>query len=412
MQTRKLRRLRGVVLFAVMSTVAALGILAGTLAVLARTDLRIAAHFLRGISAFYAADAGVNHVLARLQADLATGTVALSGPSVNVNYTAPQGYTFDPVRTLTCTSDTNNYLFRVTGRAATSRDTLEVVCRQSSVFEMGVFGGLSIDGKNSGGIYTYDSAWTSSPTPADSRGGAVVGSNGDGNGASPDVRTYQNTYIDGTFLLGQSVGGTSATWGETPSGGSALTGGAPVPSDRIDPDPLGVVSGNLAAEFVYYSVSSHNSNSSVSPPINNDLNIKNKDVVTLTTGNYYIRNLTIMEGGTLTIVPSSGPVNIYLTGQLEAKNSCTINFTGDPPDLNIYSNSDKPIILKNSGAFRGTVYAPLAAVQINNGGDFYGIVWGKTLDIKNSGNIYVDTSAMRKHLSNRILLVSWKELLE
>ncbi len=413
MQTRKPRRLRGVVLFAVMSTIAALGILAGTLAVLALTDVRIAAQFLRGISAFYAADAGVNCVKARIQADLAAGTLALSGPSVNVNYTAPPGYVFDPVQTLTRTSDTNCYLFRVTGRTATSRDTIEVVFRRASVFEIGVFGDEAIDGKNSGAIYTYDSARTTTPTPADSSGGGVVGSNGDGNSASADLRTYQNTYIDGTFLLGQSVSGTSATWGETPAGGSTVSGGAPVPSDRTDPDPLGAVSGSLAADFTYYSVAGHNSNGSVSPaikPPNYDVTIKNKDIITLATGNYYIRNLTIMEGGTLQIVPSSGPVNIYLTGQFEAKNSSTINFTGNPPDLNIYSNSSSPIILKNSGAFRGTVYAPLADVQVNNGGDFCGVIWGKTLNIKNSGAVYIDTAAMRNHLSNRILLVSWKEL--
>ena len=149
------------------------------------------------------------------------------------------------------------------------------------------------------------------------------------------------------------------------------------------------------------------------PPITlpqNRVNIGNGSTIHLPAGNYYISDLILKNGASMTLDATTGPVTLYITGQLEAKEGSSINMTGNPPDLRIYSNSSDPIILKNDGDFKGVVYAPLAPIEVKNSGDFYGICWGSSLELKNSGNIYVDVSAMRRYLTDQIILLSWKEI--
>lgn len=398
----------GVVLFAVIGCITLLGLLAGALAVYATSDIRAAAQFKRTIEALYQADAGVQHVRAMVRADLAAGTFALDTPSQAVQYTAPAGFTFDPVTELARTAVTNTYRFRVTGRSGGAADTIEVTFRRASFFDMGLFGDLGMDLKAFSNIYTYDSTETQNPTADDSLGGGWLGSNG-------SFGTKQDTFIDGSFTLGESAVGADATWNEIPVGSCQISGEAAIVGERIDPDPLGVINGELADTFAYYSVPGQNDNLSAKPPIlppHFDVSVNNGGEMILTSGNYYISDVDIKNGGTLTVNASAGPVNIYLAGGFEAKEGSTINMTGNPTDLRIYSNSDEPIILKNSGSFKGLIYAPLASIAILNSGDFYGVLWGQNVEIKNSGDVYIDMALMRAYLSNDTLLLSWKEIRE
>ena len=200
--------------------------------------------------------------------------------------------------------------------------------------------------------------------------------------------------------------------------------------DYIDPDPLGVLPGSggeLDDDFAKYSVPANNDNADVEPPIKQPkydvtLATNKTHTMTLTNGNYYIHDLTLNANTTLNIDASSGPVNIYLTGSMEAKNGSTINTTGNPTDLNIYSNGGDPdrnrgvgyglgesIILKNDGDFKGLIYSPYSPVTVMNKGDFHGVAWGETVEIKNSGDVYIDIALIQSHLSNVIQLLTWKE---
>jgi len=398
---------RGVVLLAVLAAFTALALLAGVVATLSIADIRASAHFKRAIEAFYAADGGVQYVKSLIQADLAGGTLTLQNPIETVNYTAPANMSFDPVSRLVRTANTNVYYFSVTGREVTSKCTIEVTFRRASMFEMMLFGDEEVDLKAYGNVYSYDSSRISNPTPADSTGDALVAGN-------EVFFSHQDTLIDGSFMLGEDLSGNPGAWGETPTGGSIINGEAAVPSERINPDPLGADGGSLAADFLYYSDDANNDNSMASPPIvspQNRILLKSQQcpTVVLSSGNYYVSSITLGNGTTLQIDSSSGPVNIYLMGPMEAKEGSSINFAGDPTDFSIFSISTGDIILKHSGSFKGVLYAPYADVQVRNSGDFYGICWGGSIALKNSGDVYLDLAARRKVPSNSIIIVSWKE---
>lgn len=397
---------RGVVLLGVMAALAALALLGGTLAVISRTDVRIAARFRRAADALYNADGGVRYVACAIEADLASGALVLDSPVEAVNYTAPPAFEFDPVTRLARTSNTNAYCYRVMGRSLLSRFTIEAVFRRASAFEKGLFGDESFDIKATGKILSYDSSVIANPTPDDSTGEAMAACNG-------EFLTHQDSLIDGSLLLGEDPDGVRATWTEMPSGGTTITGEPGVPTDRIEPDPLGAASGDLAADFARYAVAGQNDNLTASPPVSpphNRLLLGNRDVAVLSSGNYYFSQIVIKQGATLTIDASAGPVNIYLSGKMEAKEGCTINTSGRPTDLSIFSNSDEALILKHEGSFKGVIYAPFADVQVRNSGDFYGSCWAGSVEMKNSGHVYVDLSIRQKFLSNKIALLSWKEI--
>jgi hypothetical protein len=280
---------------------------------------------------------------------------------------------------------------------------LEATFERGSIFDIGVFGDDGINAKAYGNIFAFDSSETPEPSAETSIGGVVVGSNG-------DIWTYQSTFIDGSLQLGEDAAGQDGEWTETPQDGSTIVGDGPVTTDRIDPDPLGAVGGDLAEDFATYEVS--NDNSLADPPIppHNRVTLKNGQSMTLPSGNYYIKDLSLFNGSTLYIDATGGPVNIYLTGSLEAKEGSSINFAGLPTDFNLFCNSDESIILKHEGDFRGLIYAPYADVDIRNSADLLGVCWGADVEIKNSGDVFVDVAIMRDFLSDEIHILSWREL--
>ncbi|MDA1082138.1 MAG: hypothetical protein O2973_10765 [Gemmatimonadetes bacterium] len=396
----------GVVLLTVLMSVAALAVLGGTIAVLSSIDIKTTGFFKRSVDAYYQAEAGVHYVRTRIEADLKTNGLALSAPVETVTYTAPATMQFGDVTQLLRTSDTNSYYYEVTGTSLTSRCKVGVVFRRRSAFEMGLFGDKEIEMKAYGNVYSYYSDEITTPGPSDSTGEAYIGSN-------EEVLTGQDTLIDGSFQVGEDTSGAQGIWKETPPGGSIIEGDAALPADRVDPDPLGALSGDLANDFAYYSLATNNNNDSASPPITSPqykIALNNGVSMTLSAGNYYVADINLKNGATLNIDSTSGPVTIYLTGAMEAKEGSSINFTGNPPDFRIFSNSTDSIILKNGGDFKGVIYAPYADVHILNSGDLYGLIWAGEIEVKNSGSLYIDLSAMQGFPSSSIVFLSWKEI--
>lgn len=398
---------RGVVLFAVLATLVALGMLAGTIALVAAGDLRMVGRQKRGAEAFVDMDRGVQYVKSMIDAALAAGTLALSGEVVSVYYAAPAGTGFDAVTQLVRVGTSDHYVFRLTGRSPGARAMADVVFRQASTFEMGLFADGQLEVKAYGGIYAYDSTRTPLPTPSDALGGALMAANG-------TVWTRQDSFLDGSFLLGQSASGTDAGWTETPSGGSLITGEEGLQTDRIDPDPLGAVGGPLAAQFVYYSNPANNNNATADPPVirapQNRLTLGSGASCTLTAGDYYLSDVDLRNGSTLIIDDSAGPVNIYLTGAFNAGNGSQILVTSSPSQFALFSNSTRSINLSNSSSVGGLIYAPYASVTINNSGDFYGSCWAKNVQVNNSGSFYMDLALLRRFLDDSIKILSWKEV--
>ncbi|MFH1147128.1 MAG: PilX N-terminal domain-containing pilus assembly protein [Pseudomonadota bacterium] len=402
-----IRNEKGIALVAALLFLMVLTLLGTTAIMISSTDIKIGGNFKNSKTAFYDAEAGVQYVIKTMENGLAAGTLTLpTSTPVTVSYTVPSGFSFDSSVSLSKVSGLSEYTFQMTGHGGNnSESTIEVRLSRGSAFEYGIFGDDAIDMKNSGAAYSYDSRVDTTPTPAESTHEADIGSN-------VLVRTYNGTTIDGDVALGENASGVDGTYVETGSPGATVTGTEGANVERVNPDPLGAVGGDLATTFTTVSVSNDNAWGGLG---GTTISLGNGDSLTLQgkTGgaNYYITSVVLDNHSTLNIDASAGPVNIYLTGGLEAKNGSNINVTGLPTDFTIYSNSTtSSLIFKHDSGFKGTVYAPYAPVEMKNGADVCGLIWADTVDIKNSGTFYFDTAIKDKFASDELDMVSWREV--
>lgn len=174
--------------------------------------------------------------------------------------------------------------------------------------------------------------------------------------ADAEIILNPNAVVDGDILLGQGgtpslVIGPGATYGNiyavatdfdlpTPTVPSYL---ASAPDGGSKSDPATITSGK------YQNLTLGNSKT---------LNI---------TGNvelYITGDITLRKSAEIILDPDA-KLTIYLAGSLEGKNSAGFNNkTNDPTKLAIYGLSSGDINIKNSGDFRGIIYAPDADVDI------------------------------------------------
>jgi len=414
---------RGMVLVVSVLLLAALTILGTTTVMQTSTDLKISTNYKTSTQAFYDADAGVQYVLKQLAIDLDdsdSNTVDLTASPISLSYSPPTGFSFTPPAVLTSLGG-DWYSFPVTGHGSNNSEVvIEVVfsAEQKSLFEYGLFSNGLLDLKAGANVYSYDSRDTPDTTlvtfPDASTGEADIGSN-------TEVSTKMATYIDGDLALGADTSGTDATW--TDVGTPTVTGAAGATVGHIDPDPLGAndSSSALYDKFIDIVTTNDNGTAGDSSALEGAtaINLDNGDTLTLTAGDYYITESILKNGSTLEIDATSGPVNIYLDGiidaedgELEAKNGSAINNLGQSTDFSIFSNSSQDIIFKHSSDFKGMVYAPNADVQLNNSAGVYGLIWGNTVGINNSGGFYFDEAIKDKYLSPdnyTIEVLSWKD---
>nr|MBC8463731.1 hypothetical protein [Deltaproteobacteria bacterium] len=309
-------------------------------------------------------------------------------------------------------SATNRYTFTSTGDgqpnppASTAQAAIDVILKRGSAISYGAFGETLVDMKASGSVYSYDSRVNNSPGPGDSTGEGDVGSN-------TEVSLKNNTFINGDVALGDA-GGSEATLTQT--GTPIVSGDSGADVDRVDPDPLGVVGGEYANNFTTYSASNDNgmATGDGTPIAANTVSLGNSETMTLSGkaggANYYFAGVTLNNGANLNIDTSAGPVNIYMTGGLEAKNGSGLNGTGLPTDFAIYSNSSSSLIFKHGSTFKGLVYAPLATIEMKNSADVFGALWANTVDIKNSGELYYDVALKDALFSKDMQISAWENV--
>ena len=416
---------RGVVLVTVLLLTAALIILGTTGVMQTSTDLKISSNYRTSSQAFYDADAGVQYVLKKLANDLDdsdSSTVDLTADPISLSYSTPTGFSFTLPTALTSEGN-DQYSFQVTGHGPNNSETaIEVLisAEPKSAFEYGLFADGLLDLKASARVYSYDSRDTPDPYPATfpgaSTGEADIGSN-------TKVITKMDTYVDGDLALGadDSDSPVDATWSDT--GTPTINGEAGTTVGHVDPDPLGanVVGSELYNKFIDIVTTNDNGVAGDSSPLEGAtaINLGNGGTLTLTAGDYYITSIILKNGSTLEIDATAGPVNIYLygiidaeDGELEAKNGSAINNLSQPTDFSIFSNSSQDITFKHSSDFKGLVYAPNAHVELKNTAGVYGLIWGNTATIHNSGEFYFDEAIKDKYASPdnyTINVLSWKD---
>jgi len=105
---------------------------------------------------------------------------------------------------------------------------------------------------------------------------------------------------------------------------------------------------------------------------------------------------------------------LYLGGNLEGKNSSTVNnLTEDPKKLQIYClDSCENMQFKNSSDFYGVIYAPSAEVIMNNSANLYGAIVARDFEQKNSGTFNYDASLRDASVNDeavRFVVTNWHE---
>jgi hypothetical protein len=400
---------------------AILMVIGSTAYMTASTELMSSRNYRFARAAFYQAEAGVNYAISRIQDDILNKKLFLKYHPAEQNYAvslenyrAPDGFSFEDITTLVNEPGTRRYSFEVTVNeihfnavAVNARSMIKVVIERDVQLEYGIFGDVQVDLKEDGHIYSHASGSSQPPAPENSTGKGHVGSNG-------TIFVDNTTYIDGNLGLGDDGAGTEARLDKT-AGGEGEIKGDVFDVARINPDPLGAVGGGLAADFETYRDSINNDNSTA--PIGGDaLDLLSGQTVTLSGkaggANFYLTRITLEPGATLEIDATAGPVNIYLDGPLSAQMESRVNMTGPPPNITIYSKSSETIAFHNinSAPLMGTIYAPYANITIMNTGDFYGQVWGKTVNLKNAGNFYFDTALLDRWPLDTVSIVSWKDV--
>lgn len=412
---------RGIVLVTVILLIAVLMALGTTAILQTSTDIRISGNYKANRLAFYDADAGVQYVLNRLAADLGDSdpsTVNLSAETISLDYATPSGFSFTTPAVLTSLGD-NRYRFSVTGHGPNNSEaeiTVVFSATRKSAFDFGLFTDGLLDLKSDAHIYSYDSRYNPDPDP----GTFPDASTGEGDiGSNTEISTKMGTYVDGDLALGANDADPPADAVWTDTGTPIITGEAGTTVGRVDPDPLGANVPGSELNDKFFDVVSNNDNDK--EPLNGatSINLGNAETITLTAGDYYIENIILKNGATLEIDATAGPVNIYLTGivdaedgELEAKNGSEINNLSQPTDFSIFSQSSQDIIFKHSSDFKGMVYAPNAHVEMKNSAGVYGLIWANTATIHNSGDFYFDEAMKDKFLSPykyTIETLSWKD---
>ena len=131
--------------------------------------------------------------------------------------------------------------------------------------------------------------------------------------------------------------------------------------------------------------------------------------VELKGGVYYFSSFTLLNSAALTVAPGE-EVTIYVTGDIEIKNSGDVNPDGDPSALTFYSQGD--LILKNSGTIHALFYAPDGTADLRNSSDFFGSIVADDIVAHSSAEFHYDRELekIKKGKTGNLDLVAWKEL--
>jgi hypothetical protein len=390
----------GMVMMAMMILFGSITLLSVGAFIISSTDVLVAGQYVRSKGAFFQAEGGLQAMKAMINDDLADGTLTLTNTVMTVNYSAPAGFKFDPVTALIPLAKTDSYYFTITGRTVNAETVIEATFeRLNKLVKLGIFGDDLVRGQPNGGVYSYYSETTPTPTIPDSTDEAAVGSNN-------DISLKASLDLDGHMVLGQDSLGNDATF----------TADSSVPYDYIgksvESDPLGAVSGELAAAGVFFSNSANNNNADATPPIiNNRIN----GSVSLPPGNYYLEQVRI---GALDVLEVGGtqdnPVRIYLGGggefRMQPNSEMVFTAPAVPPAFQLFALNGNNIRIQPNLDFWGLIYAPDSDVQLQPNGSIHGIFWGDEVLAQPGGDIWIDLSLLDGFLTSVIEYTQWKEI--
>jgi hypothetical protein len=108
---------------------------------------------------------------------------------------------------------------------------------------------------------------------------------------------------------------------------------------------------------------------------------------------YKVGKIDLSNSAQLIINNSAGPVTLYVTNTVNIGNTAQVVVANtNPENFALYLVNGNTVSIGNTGAFYGAVYAPQSAINLLNGGQFYGAFVGNTVNTSNSAFVHYDTA--------------------
>lgn len=356
-----------------------LAMVGSTAVVLTTTDMKIGSNYKDSEAAFNDAQAGVQYAIGKMEEGLKAWPRTFTLPTSSTaaiplisTFTVPTGFGFTyPSPELTWIQDDPDiYEFSSNGTGIQGGNAgITVRVQRLPAIMFGVFGDELLDLGNMAGVYSYahDDCIATGCYPLDPGDSTNEGDIGSNN----SVILRNNASVDGDVAVGENTGGTDGTVTDL---GGVVTGekGADIP--RVDPDPLGILGGETAADFATYSTCpaapsgiptpGDPGNDNCNPALIIEDDIGNADNTYDPTGpsihvkfagdsltlrgkpggaNFYFTEIKVDANTALYIDTTFGPVNIYLTGPLTAGNGAEVVNTKDGTCSDGFDSADPPV---------------------------------------------------------------------
>jgi len=349
-------------------------------------DTEITYNAINSEKSFYIAEAGAKSAVAEINIDPDWGagytdysfgggafTVSVEDSSIDINLA-------------------DSIIITSTGAYDNAHSTIELTLIPDATypFSRGLFGDNSVDIRNSMETDSYNSDSGNYLTTQDTLYGDI-GSNG-------TIEVANGADIGGSVI-------TSLT------GGLSVNAGADVTGDIIDDAPAQELPEIPQSEFDSAAVNNDNF-TGITGTYTYDTStyaFESTGNVELSEGVYYFSSIILKNSASLTITPGD-EVTIYITGDIEMKNSSEMNSGGNPQDLMIYSQGD--FVLKNSGDVAAVFYNPDGTADLRNSGEYYGAIIAEDIVAHNSSKFHYDRSLgnIRYGDSGEYIIVAWREL--
>lgn len=391
-----------------------------------RVEIGIARNDYLQKQALQVAEAGLDHVWRKIEAQLTAGVtldaamadptgflgtgsdqslngisyrfVPFGGGSGNGYYVRLDSGSDDPGPNRTSLVITS--IGSVPGSLASAQREVRAFLQQSHAFDHGLFAkyNMTINGTGSDRVATdsYNSSLGAYQSPGGYNGS--VGANGNiSNTGQPEV--HGSATAGGTVDL-------------TPDATGGETGGAP--QLALPPvTPCNTTMGYTASNDPGVQAPGNDFRS-------NSISANSHDNVILSAGTYCFNSVTLSGQSTITV---TGAVKIYLTGASDFTGGGVINNVGSPPlpaNLQIYSSCSAAAGCGtgNNGGLKLTggtnayfsVYAPDTNIKFNsNTGNIYGAIIGGNIDLGGGANFHYD-EALNGTGPLTTALVSWHEV--
>jgi hypothetical protein len=350
------------------------------------TDIDLTFHKVHSEKAFYIAEAGAKRALTELNDDRTWNSgfyrVVLNGGAYTVQ--------LEDSVTNSALGDTIVITSEAFEREGKATVELMVVPEKARPFRHAMFGENEVDIKNSMNTDSYNSDSGSYAGTVDTLGGDI-GSNG-------NITVYNGAVVGGDVV-------TSLT------GGASVNPGATIYGDVADDLPAQDLPEIPQSEFDWAEANNDAlTNISGSYSYNSSTNaFSSTGTVTLTEGTYFFSSIILKNSASL-IIPPGDNVTIYITGDIELKNSSEVNSGGNPSSLVILSQGD--FVLKNSGGIAAAFYSPDGSADLRNSGDYFGSIAANDIIAHNSSLFHYDRSLADYDFGETgdMEVVAWREI--